>query len=127
MENQKYPVDITLAADADQYQLLLQGGGGTFAPTAGATAGNEGAQLVIAQFTGESGDVISGNFIGVDKVIASAAIDRFAEVVPAAAGRVATLASQTGVAVIGKAIEPAAAAGDVIRVALYTEPRLIPA
>jgi len=124
MENQKYPLNITLGADVDQFQVLVQAGAGTFSPTTATTAGNDGAQLVIAQFTGESGDVISGNLIGVDKAIAGGAIDQFDELVPSATGRVVALAGQLSSTVFAKALDSAAAAGDVIRVQLYEQPRV---
>jgi hypothetical protein len=127
MEYTKYPVDVTLSADVDQYQLVVDGGAGTFAPTAAITAGNGGAQVGIAQVSAESGDKVSINFVGVDKAIAAGPIDRFDEVIPGALGRVTALDAQENVIVVGKALEAATAAGDLILVALYVQPRLIPA
>lgn len=123
MERTQYPLQGTLSADADQYQVLVQATG-TFAPTSASTAGNDGAQLVIAQQTGANGDAIGINLIGVDKAIAAGAIDRFDELVPAASGRVAALAAQASSTVFAKALDSAAAAGDVIRVQLYEQPRV---
>lgn len=123
MERTQYPLQGTLSADADQYQVLVQDNG-TFAPTAASTDGNDGAQIVIAQQTGASGDAIGINFIGVDKVIAAGAIDQFAELVPDASGRAAALAAQASSTVFAKALDSAAAAGDVIRVQLYEQPRV---
>lgn len=125
MERTQYPVQGTLSADAAEFQLLVQSTG-TFAPTGANTAGADGAQLAIAQQTGEAGEAIAVNFVGVDKIIAGGAISQFDELIPAASGRVTALAAETGVAVVGKALDAAAAAGDVIRVALYVEPRIIP-
>lgn len=123
MERTQYPLQGALSADADQYQVLVQDTG-TFAPTAASTDGSDGAQLVIAQETGANGDAIGINFIGVGKAIAAGAIDRFDELVPAASGRVAALDAQASSTVFAKALDSAAAAGDVIRVQLYEQPRV---
>lgn len=119
--------NITIAADVEQYQLLVQGGGGTFTPAAGITAGNDGAQLAIALESGVSGDVIAGVVEGVTKAKASAAIAKFARFIPAADGEIVALASQTNCVVAGRALEAAAADGDIIEVLIdFLDPRVVP-
>ena len=107
---------ITFTADAaiTAGQVLYVSAARQVTPTAGANA----AVIGIAAHDAADGDKVLVLVGGVVKVVASAAISAGALVVSAAAGKVATIASNTFDKLIGRALTAASDDGDVIEVRL---------
>ncbi|QLF84815.1 scaffolding protein [Gordonia phage BBQValindra] len=95
----------TASADITGGQLVVVSGNNTVAPSAGASA----AWLGIAAFDAKSGEKVTILRGGIHELNASGAIAAGAAVIPAAAGAVATIGSETNYAsVVGVALAAAA-------------------
>ena len=95
----------TTSADVTAGQLLYVSGDDTVAPTSAAT----GAWIGVAAFDASSGDDVVVLTEGVHQLAASGAIAAGANVIPAASGAVATIASDTTYShVVGVALSAAA-------------------
>lgn len=107
---------LTFTADAaiTAGQVVYLSAARQVTPTAGASA----AVIGVAATDAADGDKVAVLVGGVVKVTASAAIAVGALVVSAAAGKVATIASNTFDKLIGRALTAATDDGDVIEVRL---------
>ena len=83
-----------------------------------ATTGALGTVIGVAAVDAADGELVTVQADGIAKVVASGAIAAGAIVVSAASGRVATVASNTFDKVLGKALQEATTAGDVIEILL---------
>lgn len=102
---------LTAAAAITGGQLVYVSGANAVTPTAAAVATWAGVARQDAAI-GEKVVVTRG---GVQRIVASAAIAAGARVIPAALGRIATIAADATV-VVGTALTAAAAPGDVVTV-----------
>jgi len=97
-----------------QYRLVKVGSGDNSVDMVDA----EGDGVVgVARRDADAGQSVRVQFLGTAKVEAGAAITKGAVVVPDASGRVIT--ANTGGTIVGRALEAAGAAGDVIEVQLF--------
>lgn len=119
MEDLSYTLNIEVGSDVEQYQLVVEQGDGTFDITADSEEGDDGEQLALVNSDAGEDEEVGGKVLGVAKAIAGGEIDRFADIMPAAGGKVLTAAG-AGNVVFARALDAAAADGDIIRVALRT-------
>ena len=104
---------LTAAADITGGQLVYLSGANAVTPTAAATA----AWLGVARQDAKSGEKVVITRGGVQFLVASGGIAAGARVIPAASGRIATVAADATV-VVGTALTAATNAGDVVTVAM---------
>lgn len=118
-DEDRQPYPRTAGEDLDAYLLVKDGTAGTAGKLIKTAAKGDkplGLHYSRAALAGkQTGLIVSG----VHKAVAAGAIAMDAELMPAAAGRVATHDAATGSYFVGRAMQAAAAAGDVIDILVY--------
>jgi hypothetical protein len=117
MENMQ-PIQRIAGTALTAYQLVKDSSGKLVV-----TGAKGDRPLGLIQERGAAQDAEVGLFVsGVRKAIAAAAIAVDAELMPAAAGRVITHDGVEASYHVGRALEAATAAGDIIHIQLYDRP-----
>ena len=112
------PINVTAGAAVGQYRLVQNSSGDAIVTTAASDLPIGCSQADAADSGEDFPMTLSGCRV---KLTASAAIAKHAQIMPAAAGKIATFVSSTGNYLVGYALEAAAADGDVIECLLQIE------